>query len=86
MFEKDTALIGNTSTWYYFPCAFNYNNTDNLLLEIQWRGDAGQQVRFQRNANVGNIRRVWCYDNDTAAVGQSDAVQGYYDGGMLTHD
>lgn len=78
MLEKDTALVGNPNSWFYFPCAFDYNNTDNLLLEIQWRGDAGQTVRFQRNSNQGNTRRVWAYNNDTAAIGQSDAVQGYY--------
>lgn len=78
MLEKDTALIGEPNNWFYFPCSFDYNNVDNLLLEIKWRGDAGQQVRFQRNNNQGNTRRVWAYNNDTAAVGQSDAVQGYY--------
>jgi hypothetical protein len=78
MFQKDTLVVGNPNDWYYFPCLFSYNNADNLLLEIQWRGDAGQTVRFQRNANTGNPRRAWCSNNDTAAVGQTDAVQGYY--------
>ena len=76
--QKDTIVVGKVSDWYYFPCSFVYNNSDNLLLEIQWRGSAGNIVHFMRNTNQGAIRRVYAYSNDTASVGQSDAVQGYY--------
>jgi hypothetical protein len=76
--EKDSLLVGTGQnlTWYYFPADFDYNNTDNLLLEISWRGDAGSTVNFWRNPN-GSLRR--CYaPSDTAKSGSVDNVNAYY--------
>lgn len=76
--EKDSLLVGTGQnlTWYYFPASFDYNNIDNLLLEITWRGDAGSTVRFWRNPN-GSLRR--CYaPSDTAKSGSVDNVNAYY--------
>jgi len=77
--DADSLLVGTgvNTTWYYFPADFNYNNTDNLLLEIAWRGDQGQTVRFWRNAN-GATRRLYAPNNDTAAYGSVDGVMAYY--------
>jgi len=76
--NEDTLAVGRASDWYYFPCSFVYNNTDNLLFEVMWRGDAGQTIRFMRNVNSGAYRRAWSYGSDSAKTGQLDAVQGYY--------
>jgi hypothetical protein len=77
--SADTLLVGSADTWYNLPCSYQYNDTDNLLFEIQWRGDAGSNVNFYRNTNIGtNYRRAWKIGNDTAAVGQRDLVQAYY--------
>ncbi len=78
MLEKDTLVVGTGQnySWYDFPCSFVYNNTENLLVEISWRGDAGARVRFYRNGN-GDYRRAWAY-NDTATHGSVDNVEAYY--------
>jgi len=48
------------------PRKFNYNNRDNLLMEIRWRGDSGNNIYCWRsNMTAG---RVYAY-NDEAAVG-----------------
>jgi hypothetical protein len=78
VFQADTLLVGTPDTWYYFPCSFMYNNTQNLVFEIQWRGDAGSNVDFYRNVNGVDPRRAWKVGNDTAAVGQTDITQAYY--------
>lgn len=76
--EKDSLLVGTgqNQAWYYFPASFDYNNIDNLLLEITWRGDAGRTVRFWRNPN-GTLRRCFA-TSDTAKSGSIDNVNAYY--------
>jgi hypothetical protein len=78
VFQADTLLVGTPDTWYSFPCSFMYNNTENLIFEIQWRDDAGSNVSFYRSVNGAEPRRAWKVGNDTAAIGQTDLVQGYY--------
>ncbi len=76
--SADSLLVGTGQnlTWYYFPSDFVYNNTDNLLLEITWRGDEGRRVRVWRNPN-GADRRCHAM-NDTAVSGTVDDVEAYY--------
>jgi hypothetical protein len=78
VFQADTLLVGTADTWYYFPCHFTYDNTKNLVFEVQWRGDAGSNVNFYRSANGADPRRAWKVGNDTASIGQADLVQAYY--------
>jgi hypothetical protein len=78
VFQADTLRVGAQDTWYYFPCSFAYNNTDNLIFELQWRGDEGLNVNFYRSVNGAEPRRAWNVGNDTAATGQNDLVQAYY--------
>ncbi|HTW92551.1 MAG TPA: hypothetical protein VMH22_12700 [bacterium] len=78
VFQADTLLVGTPDTWYYFPCSFMYDNTRNLIFEIQWRDDAGSTVNFYRSVNGVDPRRAWKVGNDTAAIGQTDLVQAYY--------
>jgi hypothetical protein len=79
VFEADTLLVGTgqSRTWYYFPSAFEYNNQDNLILEITWRGDAGVNVPFYRNPLGHSYRRLFAY-NDTSSFGFRDTVNGHY--------
>ncbi len=51
---------------------FNYNNRDNLLMEIRWRGDSGNNIYCWRSDMTAG--RVYAY-NDEAAVGTV-----YYEG------
>ncbi len=78
VFSRETLLVntGPNGNWYEFPVAFDYNNTDNLLFEIAWRGDNGQTVTLWRNSN-GENRRCVAYD-DTAKTGTPDNVNAYY--------
>lgn len=78
VFVRETLLVntGPNGNWYEFPVAFDYNNTDNLLFEIAWRGDNGQTVALWRNSN-GENRRCIAYD-DTAKTGTPDNVNAYY--------
>ena len=79
VFEADTLLVGTgqNRTWYYFPSAFEYNNLDNLILEITWRGDAGVDVPIYRNPLSHSYRRLFSY-SDTARFGFRDTVNGHY--------
>jgi hypothetical protein len=79
LFEADTLLVGTgiDTSWYYFPGTFTYNDTDNLIVEITWRGDAGATERFYRNGNDSTYRRCSA-PSDTASVGSIDGVMGDY--------
>jgi hypothetical protein len=78
VFQADSLRFGAADTWFCFPCSFAYNNTANLLFELQWRGDAGSNVDCFRSDTGPLQRRAWKVGNDTAAVGQTDNVQAYY--------
>jgi len=77
--DADSLLVGTgtNGTWYYFPADFNYNNADNLVLEIAWQGDQGSTVRFWRNSNGAN-RRLYAYNDDEAQYGTVDNVMAYH--------
>ncbi|HTW92617.1 MAG TPA: hypothetical protein VMH22_13050 [bacterium] len=77
--QAETLLVGTgvDNTWYYFPGTFNYNDTDNLIVEITWRGDAGADDRFYRNGNGSAYRRCSAA-SDTASIGNIDNVMGDY--------
>ncbi len=48
------------------PNTFNYNNTDNLLLEIRWNGDSGTSIGCYRSA--ASTGRIYAWDH-TATTG-----------------
>ena len=79
LLQAETLLVGTgvDQTWYYFPGAFSYNDTDNLIVEITWRGDAGVSERFYRNATNSFYRRCMA-SSDTASSGSRDSVAGNY--------
>ncbi len=58
--------IGNQ--WLEWPVSFNYNNTLNLLVEIRWRGDDGNDVFIWRT-NEAVPRRVYNMTDDNATTG-----------------
>jgi hypothetical protein len=62
-------VTGTTGQWWntgITPNEFNYNNTNNLLMEIRWRGDSGVACACYR-AN-GTQKRMWA-NSDTATTG-----------------
>jgi hypothetical protein len=79
LLQAETLLVGTgvNQTWYYFPGTFSYNDTDNLIVEITWRGDAGVTERFYRNGMSSFYRRCIAY-SDTASSGTRDTVMGDY--------
>jgi hypothetical protein len=79
LLQAETLLVGTgvDSSWYYFPGTFSYNDTDNLIVEITWRGDAGGTERFYRNGNDTTNRRCSA-TSDTASTGSIDNVMGDY--------
>ncbi len=56
--------------WYNFdidPNKFNYNNSNNLLLEVRWRGDSGVGHPCGRTSQ--SYRRVYNMTDDSATTG-----------------
>jgi hypothetical protein len=51
---------------------FNYNNTDHLLIEIQWLGDNGATISTRTGAVQTGRHRIWQYNNPQAPVGMGD--------------
>jgi len=47
------------------PDLFNYNNTDNLLMEIRWNGDSGSSVPCWRSAQAN--ARVYATDHNASS-------------------
>ena len=79
MFDSvSCTLIGAGNQWLEFPVSFNYNNTNNLLLEIRWRGSSGQNtyiyVHYIQNTET---YRVFNLGNDSAVTGSADYVRYY---------
>ncbi len=64
--------LGMTTT------TFDYNNSDGLLIEIQWRGSGPRvdQPIYTGPRGAGN-HRVWLYNNPTGPVGTGDTLTYY---------
>ncbi len=61
-------LVGNAgNVWMDWDIDFDYNNTDNLLVEILWNGDAGVAVPIWRTTETVP-RRLYAWD-DNATTG-----------------
>jgi hypothetical protein len=68
--------VGNAGNiWMEWDVSFDYNNTDNLLIEIRWNGDNGVGVPIWRT-NESAPFRLYAWDDNasTGTVGN----QGYY--------
>lgn len=66
--SKDTLLVGGPqNTWIDWEVIFPYNNTDNLLVEIKWNGDAGTNIALWRTSE-SVPRRLYAWD-DNASTG-----------------
>lgn len=79
MFDSASCTLnGAGNQWLEFPVSFNYNNTNNLLLEIRWRGSSGQNTyiytHYIQNAET---YRVFNLGNDSAVTGSADYVRYY---------
>ena len=57
------------------PNKFNYNNKDNLLMEVVWNGDSGQDVYCYRAS--GASRRCYTYSS-TATTGTVRTSEAQY--------
>lgn len=47
------------------PNTFNYNNTNNLLMEIRWNGDSGSNVGCYRSAQANS--RLYATDHNATS-------------------
>ena len=62
-------VSGSSGTWWDMgitPNTFTYNNTNNLIMEIRWRGDSGASCACYRGN--GTAKRMWA-NSDTATTG-----------------
>ena len=66
----DWFSLGMTTT-------FDYNNSDNLLLEIQWQGDSGSSVGISSGAKTARSERIFAYNNPLAPIGNGDGCPYY---------
>lgn len=66
-------------TWFSLAMAttFDYNNSDNLLIEIQWKGDNGVTVSIYRATEQAGYHRIWAVNNPTAPTGSGDGCPYY---------
>jgi hypothetical protein len=61
-------VSGSSGQWWDLGIdanKFNYNNTNNLVLEIRWRGGTGTNCACW--CGSGGMKRCWAFD-DTATV------------------
>ena len=63
------SLSGSADSWLEFDVnnTFNYNNSDNLLVEVRWRGDSGNDVGLYIGSQCG--LRAFNYLDDSGSVG-----------------
>jgi hypothetical protein len=74
--NEPSMVIGNAGNiWMDWDVAFDYNNVDNLLIEIRWNGDNGIGVPIWRTGEAVP-RRLYAWD-DNASTGTS-GNQCYY--------
>lgn len=66
---------GSANVWMDWDISFPYNNIDNLLLEIRWRGDGGSNVALFRTAEAVP-RRAYAWD-DNASTGSLQNTSNY---------
>jgi hypothetical protein len=64
--------------WLEFPTNFDYDNVNNLLAEIRWRGGSGQNTYIWRCGTSGTgTFRVFFLGSDSSATGSADYVRYY---------
>jgi hypothetical protein len=78
MNASSLTVTGNTGEWWDMGIdtdKFNYNNTNNLIMEIRWNGDNGSSALCYRGN--GAAHRMWAVNDDNATTG-SVFPQGQY--------
>ncbi|MBN2621377.1 T9SS type A sorting domain-containing protein [candidate division WOR-3 bacterium] len=74
--DEPSMVIGNAGNlWMDWDVSFDYNNVDNLLIEIRWNGDNGNGVTIWRTGEAVP-RRLYAWD-DNATTGTT-GTQCYY--------
>jgi hypothetical protein len=73
--EPSMMVGGPADQWWNWDVYFPYNNTDNLLVEVRWNGDAGLGIPMYRTAE-SVPRRVYAND-DNATMGTTSLTGNY---------
>jgi hypothetical protein len=74
--NEPSMVVGNAGNiWMDWDVSFDYNNVDNLLIEIRWNGDNGVGVPIWRTGEAVP-RRLYAWD-DNATTGTT-GTQCYY--------
>ena len=73
--EPNMSVGGSAGSWMPWDVNFSYNNADNLLVEIKWNGDSGQNVALYRTGEPVP-RRVYAWD-DNATSGSTQNTGNY---------
>ncbi|MGD8718646.1 MAG: hypothetical protein PVH29_07475 [Candidatus Zixiibacteriota bacterium] len=67
--ETSVTVAGSSGQWWDLgitPNTFNYNNTDNLVMEIRWSGGGTSCPCYRAS---GTNKRIWAFDDEaTTAV------------------
>jgi hypothetical protein len=79
MFDSASCTFNvNANEWLEFPANFEYDNVNNLLAEIRWRGSSNQNTYIWRCGTSGSgTFRVFFLGSDSAATGSADYVRYY---------
>jgi hypothetical protein len=79
MFDSASCVFNAVADqWLEFPVNFAYNDTNNLLLEIRWRGGSNQNTYMWTYYGGGSdYYRVFKLGSDSAATGSKDYVRYY---------
>lgn len=64
--EPTMSIGGPANQWMPWNVTFSYNNADNLLVEIKWNGDSGQNVGLLRTGEAVP-RRVYAWDDNASS-------------------
>jgi len=78
MDESSKALSGSSSSWVDFDVdnTFEYNNADNLVVEIRWNGDSGDTVALQTGVESSN-RRSYNKGSDSSGTATNTDTKAY---------
>jgi hypothetical protein len=72
--DVPSITLSDIEGWFEFDVdnTFNYNNVDNLIVEIRWNGDNGVGIGLGTWYDTPN-RRAYSF-SDTAATGSADYI------------
>ncbi len=76
VFKADNLLINSSDNnrWFSFDLNgnFTYDSSHNLLIDIMWKGDGGNNVALLSHDTGSEIRRAWNCTDASSSTGSTD--------------